>query len=294
MSSQSNQKGRYYIITPMRNEIRTIETTIKAVLTQSVLPEKWVILDDGSTDGSEKVVAKYAKDISWIEYVRLEDRGYDFVGEGVANVLNYGLKYLEALPSVEFISKLDADLNFSADYFERLIEKMNADKNLGIISGHPYIMKKKVRHFERHSAFFPSGTARLYRACYLNEIGEFVTSVGWDTVDILRMRMKGYTTRIYSELPVHHMRPMGTRKGYLDGMIRDGRNNYITGYIPLFFISRAIFNARYFPFLLRTACMLYGYFSASFQKLPKAVTQEEYAFHASLQKKRLFFKKIDT
>ncbi len=277
----------------MRNEVRTIEATIKAVLAQSILPKKWVILDDGSTDGSEKVVAMYAKDISWIEHVRLEDRGYDFVGEGVANVLNYGLKYLEGLPSVEFISKLDADLDFSADYFERLIEKMNADKNLGIISGHPYIMKKNVRHFERHSAFFPSGTARLYRACYLNEIGRFVSSVGWDTVDILRMRMRGYTTRIYSDLPVHHMRAMGTRKGYIDGMIRDGRNNYITGYIPLFFISRAIFNARYFPFVLRTACMLYGYFSASFKHLPKAVTKEEYEFHASLQKKRLLFKKVD-
>lgn len=294
MSGISYKKnGLYSIITPMRNESRTIETTIKAMLAQTVLPEKWIILDDGSTDGSEKIVKRYAQEVSWIEHVKRDDRGYDFVGEGVANLLNFGLKQLEGRPAVEFISKLDADLDFSEYYFEKLIEHMNAESTLGIISGHPYLLKRGEKHFERHSSFFPSGTARLYRANYLNEIGEFVCSVGWDTVDVLRMRMRGYATRIYSDLPVHHMRPMGTRKGYIDGMVRDGRNNYITGYIPLFFISRAVFNGRYFPFILRTGCMLYGYFSAYINRLPRAVTEKEYAFHASLQKKRLLFKKID-
>ena len=286
--------GRYIIITPMRNEIRTVETTIKSLLVQTVLPVKWVILDDGSSDGSEAIVEKYAKEYPWIHLVKIKDRGYDFVGQGVADILNHGLRLLMEMEEepVEYLVKLDADMGFKEDYFESLIKKFESEPRLGIASGYPYVIKENKQVFERHSAFFPSGTARLYRVRYLNEIGYFKSSVGWDTVDILRMRMRGHLTQICDDLPIHHMRRMGTRQGYINGMIRDGRNNYLTGYIPLFFVLRAIFNGRYYPYVLRTVCMLYGYFSSYFKGLPRAVTDDEYLFHSSLQKKRLLFKDI--
>ena len=169
---------------------------------------------------------------------------------------------------------------------------MDKEPDLGIISGHPYIIKKGKKVFERHSEYFPSGTARLYRFSYLKEIGPFVSSVGWDTVDILRMRMLNYKTRVLSDLPIHHIRRMGTRLGYFDGMTRDGRNNYITGYSTTFFVFRAIYNGKYYPFFIRTYCMLYGYICAHINKLPLAVTPQEHLFHVNLQRKRLGLKKL--
>ena len=83
-----------------------------------------------------------------------------------------------------------------------------------------------------------------------------MNSVGWDTVDILRMRMRNYRVQVLHDLEYHHIRRMGTRNGYIDGMIRDGRNAYLTGYAPWFLILRAVFNGTYRPYLLRTACML--------------------------------------
>lgn len=289
---KEQDNGQYIIITPMRNEIRTVEITIKALLAQSLLPVKWIILDDGSNDGCDAVVEKYALEHPWIRLIKIKDRGYDYVGKGVADLLNYGLGLLKKEEPVEYLVKLDADMNFEKDYFQKLIQKCEQEPRLGIVSGYPYVMSGKKRVFERHSDFFPSGTARLYRVRYLNETGFFKSSVGWDTVDILRMRMRGYLTKICPDLPIHHMRRMGTRQGYIDGMIRDGRNNYLTGYMPLFFVLRAIFNGRYFPYVVRTACMLYGYFSSYFMGLPRAVTDDEYKFHTSLQKKRLLFKDI--
>lgn len=285
--------GQYIIITPMRNEVRTVETTLKALLAQTLLPRKWIILDDGSSDGSELIVARYAQQYPWILHIKMKDRGYDFVGQGVADLLNYGLDMLKSEEPVEFVAKLDADMDFADDYFETMIREMRQQPYLGIVSGHPYVFEGGIKVFERHSAFFPSGTARLYRASYLNDIGYFVSSVGWDTVDILRMRMHGYLTKICYNVPIHHMRRMGTRQGYINGMVRDGRNNYLTGYTPWFLVIRAFFNARYYPYLLRTACMIFGYFSAYFKGLPRAVTKQEYQFHAKLQKNRLQLRGVD-
>lgn len=287
-------EGRYSIITSMRNEMRTIKTTLDAVLAQTVLPVKWIILDDGSTDGSEAVVAQAAAAHHWISHVKAKDRGYDFVGQGVAELLNYGLNLMAKEAPVEFISKLDADLDFAPDYFQGLLACMQAQPRLGIISGHPYILQGAAKKFERHSSFFPSGNARLYRVAALNEIGYFAESVGWDTIDILRMRMRGWLTRVDSSLPVHHMRPMGTRKGYVNGMVRDGHNNYLTGYTPGFLILRALFNARYYPYFVRSACMIYGYFRAYLKRLPRTVNENEYRFHARLQWRRLTLRDIDT
>lgn len=285
--------GRYSIITPMRNEMRTIEKTIQAVLSQTVLPTTWIILDDGSTDGCESVVAQLAATHAWVSHVKVRDRGHDFVGQGVAELLNHGLQLMSPQEPVEFISKLDADLDFAPNYFEGLLARMQQQPRLGIISGHPFVVDGERQTFERHSSFFPSGTARLYRGAALNEIGRFAESVGWDTIDILRMRMRGWLTRVDASLPVHHMRRMGTRQGYINGMVRDGHNNYLTGYTPAFLVLRALFNARYYPYVLRTGCMLYGYFRTYLKRLPRAVSDSEYAFHAKLQRQRLLLRNID-
>jgi len=281
-----NNQGRYIIITAMRNEINTVEFTVNSVLKQSQLPKLWVILDDGSTDGSSEVIEGYALKFPWIVRVSVPDRGFDLVGKGVADLINYGLSLINSI-EVEFVAKLDADLDFDADYFESLLSEMDADQNLAIVSGHPYVLKDGRKMLERHSDYFPSGTARLYRYKYLQEIGSFVSSVGWDTVDLLRMMMRGYKTKIVHSVLIHHMRRMGTRLGYLDGMIRDGRNNYITGYPVVFFVLRSIYNAKYYPYIVRTLCMLYGYLMASIKKIPRAVTEEEHKFHADLQTKRI-------
>jgi glycosyltransferase involved in cell wall biosynthesis len=282
----------YVVVTPMRNERATIETTIASVCAQTVRPKLWIILVDGSTDGSRERVIEHARQHPWIRCVDLPDRGFDLVGQGVAEVLNRGLAAIRDVPS-DYVSKLDADLDLPPDYFERLLAFMEADGRTGLVSGQPYVTENGERLLERHSTYFPSGTARLYRRRALDQIGDFVRSVGWDTVDILRLRMRGFTTRMLHDVQYHHMRRMGTRRGYVDGMVRDGRNAYLTGYTPWFFFLRAVYNGRFFPYVLRTACMLWGYASALLRRLPRAVSAEELAFHVRLQRRRLMLQRIE-
>ena len=65
---------KYVLITPARNEAQFIELTIKSVVAQTVRPLKWVIVSDGSTDGTEEIVNKYVADHPWIELVRMPER----------------------------------------------------------------------------------------------------------------------------------------------------------------------------------------------------------------------------
>ena len=276
---------RLIVLMPMRNEIATIETTLKSICMQSVKPDLLLVLADGVGDGSDAEVERYAARFPWIELVRLPDRGYDLVGKGVAQVLNFGLGLIENRPS-RFLAKIDADVDLSPGYFERLVNEFDSDPMLGMVSGHPFTFEKGRRILERHGDRFPSGTARLYRREYLKRVGNWVNSVGWDTVDILRMRMNDYGIRVLHDLEYHHIRRMGTRNGYMDGMLRDGRNAYLTGYAPWFLVLRAVYNGVHRPYLLRTLCMLAGYFKAMFTRMPRVVSDKEMKFHRFLHRER--------
>lgn len=277
--------AKLIVLMPMRNEIGTIETALANMASQTLRPDLLIVLADGVKDGSDRVVERFARQHDWIVLERLPDRGFDLVGKGVAQVLNHGIALIEGQPS-EFVAKVDADLELPPDYFRRLIGEFESRPELGMAGGHPFTFENGKRLMERHGDRFPSGTARVYRREYLKQVGYWVASVGWDTVDILRMRMRGFEVRVFHDLEYHHIRRMGTRNGYIDGMLRDGRNAYLTGYAPWFFFLRAVFNSLYRPFLLRTLCMLAGYARAWITRMPRVVTDEEMAFHRKLHRDR--------
>jgi biofilm PGA synthesis N-glycosyltransferase PgaC len=63
----------YVLVTPARNEAQFIESTIQSVVAQTMRPLKWVIVSDGSTDGTDEIVSRYAVAHEWIELLRMPD-----------------------------------------------------------------------------------------------------------------------------------------------------------------------------------------------------------------------------
>src|SRR5205809_3630792 len=112
----------YVLITPARNEATFIELTIKSVVGQTVRPAKWVIVSDGSTDGTDEIVKKYAAQHDWIELVRMpERRARHFAGK--VHAFNAGQSKLVDL-KYGVIGNLDADISFDdKDYFAFLMSK---------------------------------------------------------------------------------------------------------------------------------------------------------------------------
>src|SRR5271157_3112669 len=125
----------YVLITPARNEAQFIELTIKSVVSQTVRPLKWVIVSDGSTDGTDDIASKYAAEYPWIELVRMsERRERHFAGK--VHAFNAGYARTKDL-EYEVIGNLDGDVSFDDDYFRFLLEKLAEDAALGLV-GTPF------------------------------------------------------------------------------------------------------------------------------------------------------------
>src|SRR6476646_3122011 len=129
--------GDYCLISPARNEAEYIKETLDSVLAQTVLPKRWIIIDDGSTDATPKILADYAAKHDFIEVHGRVDRGRRALGGGVVEVFNLGMEMLADDPA-EFVCKLDVDLILPPHYFERLLNEMAKDERLGSVSGKPY------------------------------------------------------------------------------------------------------------------------------------------------------------
>ena len=126
---------KYVLITPARNEERFITKTLDSMVAQTLLPERWVIVDDGSTDRTAELVQSYGKRFPWIELVqRVQRPDRSFAGK--VHAFNIGFERVSSLP-FEVIGNLDADLSFDPDYLEFLMEKFAEDPRLGV-AGTPF------------------------------------------------------------------------------------------------------------------------------------------------------------
>ena len=277
---------KYIIITPVRNEEKFIELTLKSLEKQIAPPEEWIVVDDGSSDGTDEIVKLYQKRIKYLRYIKKPDRGFDAVGAGVVEAFNYGLENIES-KDYYYIVKLDADIYLKPDYFSMLIERFKSEKRLGIISGENYLKKKNRLVREEHADFHPVGGARMYcRNCF-EAIGGLIQSPGWDTLDIIKARLAGWETKNYRDLVVVHLRDMSTRQGYAEGIKRLGRTSYLLGYNPLYFFLRCIYRAKDRPYLLRSYYLVLGYLNAMFKNEVMIVSENERKYIRRLQLKRL-------
>ena len=269
--SASGAKGRvgnYCLISPARNEAEYIKKTLDSVLEQTVLPRRWIIIDDGSTDDTPDILAKYAAEHNFIKVHTRANRGRRALGGGVVEVFNSGLELLADEP-VDFVCKLDVDLILPPRYFERLLEEMEADDRLGSVSGKPYFWVGEEGRSELKSERIADdvsvGASKFYRRVFLDDIGGLVKGLIWDGVDCYRGRMLGWRSKSIDdpELRFIHLRPMGSSdRGILNGRIRLGEGYWFIGAGPLFVLATALYRVTHKPALLGSLATVWGYAKA--------------------------------
>jgi len=66
-------KETYVIISPCRDEAAYMRRTLDSVSRQSVPPDLWVVVDDGSSDATAAILAEYAAHLPYLR-VRSEER----------------------------------------------------------------------------------------------------------------------------------------------------------------------------------------------------------------------------
>lgn len=268
-ASQGPGTARLVVITPCRDEADNLPATISTVVKQSLLPTRWVLVDDGSEDDTLAIMEAAAATHEFISVVTRKNRGQRSVGPGVIEAFYSGLDSVD-VGDYDYLCKLDGDLELPTDYFQRVVAEMEADACLGNFSGKVYTRLDDGRlMLERMGDENAVGAAKLYRVECFNDIGGFVRQVSWDGIDGHRCRMKGWvaSSRDDPELRLIQRRRMGTSGTTLwQGRLRWGRGKYFMGSALYFVIAVSAYRCAERPFLIGGLPILLGYLGAMFSR----------------------------
>lgn len=288
MSSETN-KLAYVLITPCRNEAHFIADTIQSVAAQTILPLKWVIVNDGSTDTTADVVAKYAAQYSWIELVnRPARKERHFAGK--VEAFKAGQERVKQL-SYEIIGNLDADVSLDSDHFEFLLSRFSEDERLGVagtVFREPDGYNSGTDSFEGQT--YVSGQCQIFRRRCFEEIGGYVPSKagGIDWMAVTTARMVGWKTRSFREKTFLHHRPLGTaERGLVASAFAYGKKDYILGGHPLWEVFRCTYRMTKRPYLVSGIALFAGYMTGFLSRAERPVSRELMRFHRSEQMLKL-------
>jgi biofilm PGA synthesis N-glycosyltransferase PgaC len=278
---------QYVIISPIRDEEKYIDGTVRSMLEQTVRPREWIIVNDGSSDRTPEIVDAYAREYTWIRVVHRANRGFRKSGGGVVEAFNDGFKALE-VHDWDFIVKLDGDLTFTPDYFEKCFAEFQRDAQLGIGGGTIYHLFDGERNIEHVPNFHVRGATKIYKRECWEAIGGLWVAPGWDTIDEVKANMLGWTTRSFAEIPLHQQRPTGTAESLWKDLVKCGRARYVSGYHPLFIATSCALRLFQKPYLLGSAGLLYGYVSGYVKNLPQVDDPTLIKYLRGQQVRRLF------
>lgn len=262
--SQPSNTLKYSVITPVRNEAEFIELTLRSMINQTVKATEWIIVDDGSTDETAKIVAQYAAEYPWLKLINRADRGIRQRGKGVVEAFYDGFAKLTR-SDYEVIVKLDGDLSFDPTYFESLLNELSVNPQLGIVGGGVYERLDGTNWRLRATSDHVRGPTKVYRRSCFEAIGGLVPALGWDGVDEWKAMTLGWQVRSFLNLKVYHYRVTGAATGSIKSRLELGYGAYYMGYHPLFMLARGVRHMRDRPYLIGGLAMILAYFTAGLQ-----------------------------
>lgn len=279
---------KYVLVTAAKNEQAYIEKTLDSVVNQTVLPQRWIIVSDGSTDRTDDIVSDYARRYPWIELMRMPERNdRDFSGKAVS--FNSGYQRIKQIPH-QAVGSLDADLSFSADYFSFLLEKFESDPGLGV-AGTPFSEGGETYDYRFSSPDYVSGACQLFRRECFDQIGGYVPVKGGgiDVIAVMTARLNGWRARTFTDKVCIHHRPMSSanHKDKLMASFKLGQRAYRVGFHPVWQVFRSIYQMTRKPYLTGGLALFFGYFSSMLRRAERPISRELMEFQRRDQMRRL-------
>jgi biofilm PGA synthesis N-glycosyltransferase PgaC len=269
---------RLLVVSPVRNEAAHLGRVAAAMAAQTRAPDEWVIVDDGSDDGTEELLAELATEIPFLRVVSPEDdldpAEVDRLALAAApRAFNVGLDH--GRDDFTHVAKLDGDVELPPDYYEVLLSRFAADEHLGIACGDliepvgPEWVRLTIPPHHVH------GALKLYSRECLEAIGGVQERLGWDTIDETYARMRAFRTRSYRDLVARHHRPVATASGALRGRARHGRCAWIAHFGFAWIVLRGFkVGLRMRPRGISGLAFVFGYLQAGAQRVPRVEDPE--------------------
>ena len=279
------------MITPVRDEALHVMRTIDSLRAQTVRPASWILVNDGSRDATGAILDRTAIETPWIHVVHRPDRGHRANGSGVMEAFYAGYELLGST-SWDYLVKLDADLSFGADYFERSFAHFLADPTLGIGGGTVMGLRGQTAVIDSKGdpPFHVRGATKIYRRACWEAITPLLRAPGWDTIDEVKANMLGWSTRTFPDVRVVQHKPTGSADGGWRNAFKNGRANYVTGYDPIFMLAKCVRRAASWPPLTAGLAMAAGFASGYCVRAPRVPEASVIRYIRKQQRRRLTFR----
>lgn len=261
----------YVVITPVRNDEHNLRTLASVLAAQTATPERWLIVDNGSTDATSAAAHELASEHAWIQALDVEAPGAMMRGGPIVRAFHAALQELDSQPDV--VVKLDADITFAPDHFERVLAAFDESPTLGIAGGACYELGDDGVWRQRHGTG-PGvwGANRAYRWACLRAILPLDERMGWDTLDMVKADVYGWDARLLAHVPFRHHRPEGSRDGArARHWATQGRAAHYIGYRPSYLLVRTLYRTVQEPSAI---ALLWGYLSAAIKREPRCADAE--------------------
>jgi poly-beta-1,6-N-acetyl-D-glucosamine synthase len=277
---------RYVAMTPARDEERFLPFLIESMVRQTVVPQRWIIVDDGSADATAALADAAAGEHRWIRVHHLpRDRSRKRGGASIV------MRHLprEVWDSVDFILRLDADISFGPEFVHSLLTEFERDPSLGIAGATLLERRGRSLNAVHMPSFHTRGATKMYsRACFA-AIGGLESGPGWDTIDESRAMQRNFATRSFAHINAIRHRPLGAADGRWRVLAAGGRAAYHAGYSPLFLAARAASRALSAPVGLAGILLIGGYVGAYLRREPRTAELELVRYVRKQQLRRLLF-----
>ena len=275
----------FYIVIPAHNEQAYLAKTLESLLSQTLLPKKIVVVNDGSNDDTQKIIDEFAAKSDIISSVSNYHNTAHAPGSKVINAFYKGFKVLDN--DYDVICKFDADLIFPKNYLEQIKNIFQRDKNCGMAGGFCYIEKNGEWILENlTNKDHIRGALKAYTKECFRQINGLRSAMGWDTVDELIAQFRGWKVFTDASLKVKHLKPTGMAYGSVS-KYKQGEAFYTMRYgKPLTLIAAAKLASKKNSLSFYFDCVK-GYNQAKKDSIPFIVSEEEGKFIRKLRWKNI-------
>jgi glycosyltransferase involved in cell wall biosynthesis len=276
----------HIVITPVFNEERHLAVFLDSIIHQTLPPDALLLVDDNSTDSSAYIIKKYCQNHDFISYIYHSSAPEKVQGSKVINAFNYGIQHTN-FENVEYISKIDADIDLPKEYFENVLKVFYMNPQIGIAGGRIMEFQKGKWAKIAHPALLTRGALKTYRKSCFFDIGGLIPVLGWDGLDTMKALYKGWqTTTVDSN--VRHLRAASQDYCPVKMHYEIGIAHYKIGRSLLLALARAAISTKYKPLLILGISYFTGYFISFIKREKKIINPDLARFINNFHKKRLF------